>query len=190
MSSAALTHAELSRTLVALRSGVGASDLHGSLIGYLCGGGEAGAQRWVDALALDLGEPETTRTELADRLYRECRAELDDPELKFEPLLPATRESLSTRADALVDWCRGFLGGVGLAGAADAAAKSTDGAEILHDLGDIARSRFEIGTGESGESGESEEDERALAELVEFVRVGVLLLYAELVQNARPPTLH
>ncbi|MGA8276945.1 MAG: UPF0149 family protein [Rhodanobacteraceae bacterium] len=187
MSSPALTHTELSRTLVALRSGVGASDLHGSLIGYLCGGGEADAQGWVDALALDLGEPETSRTALADRLYRECRAELDDQELKFEPLLPATRESLSTRADALVEWCRGFLGGVGLAGAADAAANSADGAEILHDLGDIARSRFEIG---AGESGESEEDERALSELVEFVRVSVLLLHAELVHKARPPTLH
>ncbi|MGA9343386.1 MAG: UPF0149 family protein [Rhodanobacteraceae bacterium] len=178
----ALNHDELGRALIALGSGVGASDLHGSLIGYLCGGGNAGAEHWVDALALDLGEPQATRSLLATRLHSECCAELDDPELGFEPLLPNAEAPLASRADALVDWCRGFLGGVGLAGGAAAAAKSADGAEILHDFGDIARSRFETGN--------SEDDEIALAEVVEFVRIGVLLLYAETTRARQSATVH
>jgi uncharacterized protein YgfB (UPF0149 family) len=184
MATSLLSHDELDRALSALHSGIGASDLHGSLIGYLCGGGTAGAERWTDALALDLGEPVDRSVELAGRLYRECRNALEDPELGFEPLLPPGEAPLAARADALVDWCRGFLGGMGLAGAADAGAVAAagDGAEILHDFGEIARSRFETGA--------TEEDERALSEVIEFVRIGVLLLHAELARPPSQPTLH
>ena len=49
---------------------------------------------------------------------------------------------------------------------------SADAREIVQDFGNIAASSFSYGGGE--------EDEAALAEVLEFVRVGVLLLHAEL----------
>ena len=184
---APITHAQLGELLAALRFGVDPSDLHGSLTGYLCAGGRADAHDWLSALQLQLDEAEAAAALEAaplQQLLRECSAWLADPDLRFEPLLPAPETPLELRADALVEWCRGFLGGIGLAGAADKGTLSPDGAEILRDFGTIAGSHFEYA--------DREEDESALAEVIEFVRVGVLLLHSELVASGAPKkaTLH
>ena len=171
----AITHAQLGEMLAKLRLGVGASDLHGSLTGYICGGGSAGSRGWLEALELEPGA-ELPRRAFA-RLYEDCAAWFGDPELGFEPLLPETDSTLDARADALVEWCRGFLGGLGLAGVSERQGLSADAKEILHDFGTIAGSRFEYA--------DAEEDESALAEVIEFIRVGVLLLHAELTAAPR-----
>jgi uncharacterized protein YgfB (UPF0149 family) len=181
---APVTHSELGELLDALRFGIGPSDLHGSLTGYLCGGGVADSGGWLAALELD---PDDTVAEIPHAvltsLYEQCAAWLDDPELGFEPLLPPADAALDRRADALVEWCRGFLGGLGLAGVSQQGGLSADGAEILKDFGTIAGTRFEYADGE--------EDETALTEVIEFIRVGVLLLHAELTSAGRgSATLH
>ena len=184
---APITHAQLGELLATLRFGVDPSDLHGSLTGYLCAGGQASARDWLAALQLQLDAAEAAaaeRSQPLQQLFEECSAWLDDPDLRFEPLLPAADTPLDVRADALVEWCRGFLGGIGLTGAADKRGLSPDGAEILRDFGTIAGSHFEYA--------DSEEDESALAEVIEFIRVGVLLLHAELAKAGMPArtTLH
>jgi hypothetical protein len=169
-----ITYAELGEILARAHFGVGASDLHGSLTGYLCGGGSADARHWLGALELEPNEtlPEAIPPAVLERLYAECAGWLDDPELGFEPLLPPADTTLEVRADALVDWCRGFLGGLGLAGAGHQGALSAEAQEILRDFAAIAGTRFEYNN--------TEEDESALTEVVEFIRVGALLLHAEL----------
>ena len=174
----AITHAQLGEMLARLHVGVGASDLHGSLTGYLCGGGSAGARGWLAALELQTDPESDLALPAFARLYEDCAAWFGDPELRFEPLLPDTdTTTLDARADALVEWCRGFLGGLGLAGISKRQGLSADAEEILHDLGTIAGSRFEYD--------DAEEDENALAEVIEFIRVGVLLLHAELTTASR-----
>jgi uncharacterized protein YgfB (UPF0149 family) len=177
MTPAPLTHEELSRVLASLRLGVGASELHGSLTGYLSAGGKAGAGEWPAALEIDAGDETPLSHEALGRLYRDCRGALDDPDLGFEPLLPPEDAPLARRGDALVDWCRGFLGGVGLAGS-PMSLLSADANEVLADFGRIAASHFDYG--------DDEEDESALGEVLEFVRVGVLLLHTELARPRRP----
>jgi uncharacterized protein len=180
-----ITHAQLAELLANSRFGVGPSDLHGSLTGYLCGGGVADAHEWLGALELVIDEAEAAaipRAVQAD-LYEQCAAWFDDPDMAFEPLLPAPEVSLARRADALVEWCRGFLGGLGLAGVSRQHGLSAEGAEILKDLGTIAGTRFEYA--------DSEEDENALSEVIEFIRVGVLLLHAEILAGSpENATLH
>jgi hypothetical protein len=179
--SSALTHAELGAMLSRLHFGVGASDLHGSLTGYLCGGGRADAHSWLSALRLDDAQTLHSLTPDLARVYEDCRAALSDPECRFEPLLPDPDANLQARADALVEWCRGFLGGLGLAGISPRRDLSADATEILQDFGTIAATRFEYA--------DAEEDETALAEVIEFVRVGVLLLHTEFNTGTRA-TLH
>ena len=83
-----------------------------------------------------------------------------------------------------MEWCRGFLGGFGLAGAPAHAKLSEEAQEILRDLGTIAGSAFDFQN--------EEEDEDALIEVQEFVRVGALLLHTECTAGSDPAsgTLH
>jgi len=183
-----ITHAQLGELLATLRFGVDPSDLHGSLTGYLCAGGRADAHDWLGALRLETDRVEAQMAASAaplQQLFAECASWLDDPDSGFEPLLPDPEMPVDVRADALVEWCRGFLGGVGLAGSTRGDGLSPDCAEILDDFGTIAASHFEYS--------DSEEDERALAEVIEFIRVGVLLLHRELAAPGVVPakaTLH
>jgi len=173
-----ISHAALHAVLVDLRYGVGASDLHGSLTGFLCGGGKATSGNWLQRLEIEPEDGSKSGGPMLDGLFQQCQEQLDDPELGFEPLLPDENEPLSQRADALVDWCRGFLGGMGLAGVNLERGLSDDGAEILRDFGTIAASRFEVD--------DAEEDESALSEVLEFIRVAVLLLRTELDSTPAP----
>lgn len=172
---------ELDGVAARLKLAVDASELHGSLCGYLSGGGRIGQEGLFAALQLDGEEvkPSAHDDSLLHRLVRQSEEELADPELGFEPLLPADDRSLEERADALGDWCRGFLGGFGLAGPEKHAKLSDEAQEILRDLNTIAGSEFEFG--------DSRDDEDALIELHEFVRVAAMLLHAEVVGGRNKP---
>ncbi|MEI7035668.1 UPF0149 family protein [Fulvimonas yonginensis] len=177
---------ELDAALVRLRLGADASELHGSLCGFLAGGGALGRQPLLAVLQFE--DRDTTASApdqaLLARLATQTRQELDDPELGFEPLLPADDRPLPERAEALVEWCRGFLGGFGLAGAGAHGKLSDEAQEILRDLSTIASSAFDFG--------DQGEDEDALIEVHEFVRVGAMLLYTECqgVRRQAGDTLH
>jgi len=175
-------HDELDDVTTRLRLATGASELHGSLCGFLAGGGRLGNMSLMSALQLDGEEvaPSKPDQDLLDRLVKQSEAELADPELGFEPLLPADDRPLPERADALIDWCRGFLGGIGLAGAGTHAKLSEEAQEILRDLSTIAGSEFEFG--------HEGEDEDALIEVHEFVRVAAMLLHAECAGGRNRPT--
>ena len=166
-------HAELAELLARLRLGTSASELHGSLSGFISGGGRFGSGSILAALQLEAGElpPGADDEALLQRLRRQSEAALDDSDLGFQPLLPDDETPLPERAEALVDWVRGFLGGFGLAGADAHANLTEDAREVLKDMGTIAASEFDFG--------DADEDEDALIEVTEFVRVGALLLHAE-----------
>ncbi|MBK6727351.1 MAG: UPF0149 family protein [Xanthomonadales bacterium] len=177
----ALAHDELEDLLLRLQAGVGAAELHGALSGYLCGGGRSPAERWGDALAVDaVQEALAGSSAEADdlrRLHRETNASLADPEDSFTPLLPDDEVALAQRADALVDWCRGFLGGVGLANPRARGELSAEAEEAIGDLGRIAASELSVEEGDA--------DEAAYVEVLEFVRVVALLLRDECAAAAR-----
>ena len=168
-----LGHDDIDALTIRLRLGTEASELHGSLCGYLAGGGTLRGSSMLAALQLDGEATNPTAGDLAllDQLARQSSTELADPELGFEPLLPDDDRPLAERAGAMVDWCRGFLGGFGLAGAAAHAQLSDEAQEVLRDLGTVAASSFDLGN--------EEEDEDALIEVQEFVRVAAMLLYTE-----------
>ncbi|MEO9079506.1 MAG: UPF0149 family protein [Rhodanobacter sp.] len=166
-------HEDIDALVMRLRLGTNASELHGSLSGFLAGGGSLRGSTLLAALQLD-GEvtaPAPEDQALLDRLARQSEHELADSDLGFEPMLPADDRPLAERAEAMVDWCRGFLGGFGLAGTAAHAGLSDEAQEVLRDLGTVAASAFDFG--------EESEDEDALIEVQEFVRVAAMLLHAE-----------
>lgn len=171
---------ELDELIHRLHLGTGAAEMHGSLCGFLAGGGQLGRQPLLAVLQLDgeVSSPPAADLAVLDQLAKQTLGELGDPELGFEPLLPADDRPLPERADAMVDWCRGFLGGFGLGGSSAHASLSDEAQEILRDLGAIAASSLELG--------DESEDEDALIEVHEFVRVGALLLHTECSADANP----
>ncbi len=176
MAAVPVTYQELDAALAQMQLGTTASDLHGALTGWLCGGSAAGAAGLLEALALESDDAHTgdAAHRLLDRLCAQCREQLRASDASFAPLLPAA--PLAARADAMVDWCRGFLGGLGLTGAIGRHALPEDAREILADLGHIAAMPVVC---------ENEDDEQSLSEVLDFIRNGVLRLHAELASDPR-----
>lgn len=161
--------------LHALRVGVDAGELHGALCGYLAAHGDVARDDWMQRLAIDADADTVAADPVLDRLFRTTRAQFADSDLGFALLLPSDDTPVSARIDALLGWCRGYLGGFGL-GAGNAPTLSPDAQEALQDLGRIA--------GFAVAEDEVERDEDALAEIAEFVRVAVLLLHADVARDA------
>ena len=147
------------------------AELHGGLAGWLAGGGEPVAG-WTARVLADAGLPAPEPGSPLDALREATSAHLADPALGFALLLPEA--ATAERANALFDWCRGFLGGFGLAAGAQPPL-SEEGSEALADLANLARADVD----------EGDDDEDALAEIEEFVRVAVLLLHGDCVLGPR-----
>ena len=159
------------------RSGLGVdpSELHGGLCGWLCGGGE-NTVGWPARVLADDSLPTPEAEGALDELRQVSAGQLEDRGFGFELLLPDVEDSLQPRAEALFDWCRGVLGGFGLAAGANPPL-SDEAGEALQDMARLAQA--------APETGDDEEDAHALAEIEEFVRVAVLLLHGDCVLAPR-----
>ncbi|NBX41578.1 MAG: hypothetical protein EBR15_09230, partial [Gammaproteobacteria bacterium] len=98
--------------------------------------------------------------------------ELRGRELEFEPCLPDDATPVVDRAAALGQWCQGFLYGLGTSPIPDIEHLPAEIGEVVRDLTAITQVSVD-------ESDGAEANESAYAELVEFVRVGVQLLFDE-----------
>lgn len=169
-------HALVAAELEVLEASLAASELHGSLCGFLAGGGTHDRKGWFAAVMADplLSPPEPDSP--LDQLYLASAAQLESPDFGFELLLPADGQPVDERGDGLLAWCRGFLGGFGLASGANPPL-SEDSQEALADMARIAASDLSYE--------EPEADAEALEEVAEFVRVAALLLHSDCVLGPR-----
>ncbi len=153
-----------------------AAECQGQLCGMLCTKGEEESAQWLARSFPDSATGDLLACEARDVLrvlYDTTRGTLNDSMLDFQLLLPADDASMTLRAGALGEWCQGFLCGLAEGGVHDIDALPGEAAEMVRDLAGIARAgSFDI----KGD----EEDEAAYAELVEYVRIGVLLVQEEL----------
>jgi uncharacterized protein len=157
--------------------GLGASppELHGALCGWLAAGG-ADLQAWPAQVLADDALPTPEAGSVLDQLRLASAAQLEDRSFAFELLLEADDAPLVQRSAAVFDWCRGFLGGFGLAGGSTTTL-SEEGAEALADIARLAAAHPQ----DEGD----DEDEAALVEIEEFVRVATLLLHGDCALAAR-----
>lgn len=153
-----------------------AAELHGSLCGWLAGGGDDVAD-WPARVMADPALPTPLQGSALDLLRQATAARLEDGEFAFQLLLEDDDAPLRQRAQALFDWCHGFLGGFGLAAGASPPL-SDEGNEVLQDLARLAGAQVQ-------DIDEDDEDESALSELEEFARVAALLLHGDCVLGPR-----
>ncbi len=150
------------------------SELHGVLCGVLCAGARPDASVWLQLAAdrLEVGSfaRETSKVGMLE-LYNRTLTQLQATDLGFEPLLPDDDQLLAQRAGALGSWCQGFLGGFGQYGKQTDASLSDDAREVLGDLGQVAQI--------ADDDDDSDDNESDLMQIQEYVRMAVLLLFAE-----------
>ena len=154
--------------------GVGASELHGALCGWLAGGG-SDSPRWLAQVLVDDAVPAPAAGGALDRLREVSVAQMEDRGFGFDLLVPDSEASLAERSSGLIDWCRGFLGGFGLA-SGQHPPLSEESREALEDLAKLAAA--------SPQDEGDDEDEDALIEIEEFVRVVALLLHGDCATGA------
>ncbi len=189
-------HLALASVLEKLDTEIMPSEVHATACGLLCANSSATAQTWLHNLWPDKWTQASTdapdenshtdllfaeATALFNELHETTRRQLNDPGCEFELLLPDDDDDIEDRVNALGDWCQGFLVGLTLGGVSDFAPLPEDAREIIQDMVQIARA------GASYEMTGSDEDEHAYAELVEYLRVGVLLINEELQPTRAAP---
>lgn len=155
---------EVEERLRAIDAPSSAAEAHGLLCGLL-----AMATPGAQAVWLERAVGTETATAPLDTLFDETARELDDTAFGFELLLPDDDEAgLEARTDAIAHWCTGFASGIGLSGR-DANDLGEDAREFLEDVTRVAQA--EVTT--------DDDDEAAFAEVVEYLRVGTLLVRTE-----------
>src|SRR5690349_11979324 len=108
------SYAGIGAELHRLQLGLDAAELHGSLCGYLSGGGpELLRANWLGAMLADADTAEVVADSLIDRLFQVTTQQLESPDFGFDLLLPDGERPVAERGEALLSWCRGFLGGFG-----------------------------------------------------------------------------
>jgi uncharacterized protein len=164
----------LSALLRSAGLGCSASAAHGVLTGCLVADPSLSVTRLAEALGErhpGPGYDDAVFHQGIERWRLDVLRALNDADLGFEPLL-SDEEDLYLRTRSLGLWVDGFLGGLGQTPRLGGLKPSPEAAEILRDFAEIARI--------DPEPEDSEENEEALAELSEYVRVGVMLLADEL----------
>ncbi len=188
---APLHYAELSAALAQHGYGEDAAQFHGMLCGALC----VKPPQQIDLSQL-LVEGNATQAEdvpPAEALSKLCEQSalaLSSAEMSFAPLLPDDDETLAARAQSLGAWCEGFLFGLSTGPKLEMKHCSAEMKEILRDLTQFTHAVLNDGD-------DTEIEETAYAELVEYLRVGVQLIFMELhgsaaqkKQSKNEPTLH
>jgi len=116
------------------------------------------------------------------KLHHETRELLGSNGIEFEPLLPDDEYPLIERFNAASSWARGFIVGLAKQGVSADKIVSADVSQFIHDLTEISNSEYEVE--------ESEESELIYVELVEYLRMGALLLQEELQPQVSSQPLH
>jgi len=185
-----MNYKELDNLLIEAGTGSRAAECHGFLCGYLCVNDSMQEKMIRKYLLADMDDQLMFAEccKYINELAAEVCQEIASVDFTLELLLPDETSPLSERSTALIEWCEGFLSGLGIAGVTDFDLLSFECRELVHDLYKICR----LDADDINDCGE--EEEAAFTELIEYVRMGAMLLYVEMHKPAfgtnRPEVLH
>lgn len=150
------------------------AEAHGVLVGMFC----AQADRFDHQVWLEAITPESPyqwedldlkTQELFDELISETIQQFEADNFEFELLVMDDETPIQQRTQAIGEWCQGFLTGLGLGGYFLNQGVEQDIGEALSDIIEITKI--------SSAADESEESEKAYAEVIEYIRVAILLIH-------------
>lgn len=165
---------ELNQLLSEAGSGTRAAECHGFLCGYFCSNGDPEEEVVRNCLLADIeGDLLLVCLERIRTLAADVHDQITSPDFALKLLLPDDTRPLSERGASFIQWCEGFLSGLGAAGALKFFSLSSEGQELLDDLYKICR------LDPQGMHDSAPDEEYSLMELIEYVRMGAILIYEE-----------
>lgn len=175
-----LNYQDVTDALARLGIASDAAECQGAMSAVICFAGEDGFEVWLGSHLPEIesarmqGDALATETvRITEALYSDANAQLQASALGYQLFLPDDDTDLEVRTQAMVHWCQGFLLGLRYVGVADTGQFQDELAEIINDITEIAQMTI-------GELDYSEEEERSYTELVEYLRVGVMLFWETL----------
>lgn len=164
------TYIEITTALKKIPSDFSAAQIHGYFCGLICLYNGKNSTAWKKRILGSKKNKEAQET-LQD-LYETSYHQISEFSFEFDLLLPDDEGDINTRTEALGLWCQGFITGL----AQENTRQQNTSAEASETLNDI----IEISQVSYGDIADTDEDESAYFELVEYVRLGVLMIYTEL----------
>ncbi len=177
MSEANIKYDNISQAINNLNLDLPAEELHGQMCGVLIASPMSMVEDWLFELIGTRDENNIIAKSAVTKisgLLSATLGDLNNPEFTFVLLMPDDDAQMSIKLKALGNWCDSFLYGFGLA--QTKVELDDEAAEFIKDLSEIAMIDTQDET--------SIQNDLALEELLEYVRVGVLLLQ----ENCRPVT--
>ena len=157
------------------------SFIQGMLIGLICGDNDIEETVWIKKL---IEEAQITKVKESflialHEMFQETNKGLNGSGFELVLCLPDEEDDVVARAAMLGHLCEGVLYGLGLVGRLQDAEESIskEVSELINDFGDIAQIDIEALAQAKG-LGDAEESD--LMQLVEFVRIGVMMINEEL----------
>ncbi|MGY8874267.1 MAG: UPF0149 family protein [Gammaproteobacteria bacterium] len=144
------------------------SSAHGLLCGFYCVKQDIQLDDWLNEVIVTIDLQNLLEKEshqVLAEIFNNTSEQLADPTLNFWPVIADDMCTLREQANTLVEWCQGFLVGLGLS-----SVETTDEEvlEMIKDISEIAQLDADLL--------DSEENTQDLYEIVEFVRIGVLFI--------------
>lgn len=148
--------------------------IHGIMLGVLCTGEEDPVYAWqeIKTEVLPLGNLSEESDAIFLALLTKSLEDLKDLGEGVNPLLVGEENNISDRLASLSEWCEGFLQGINIGiGLAKILIPLETFTEVLEDFASIKDVEIDEES--------NEENEKSYQELLEFIRVGALLIHAE-----------
>jgi len=184
-------YATLGMALDGLGRAMTVSELHGSYCGVLCAGGAGAGSAWLESCFQGSDVRANVAEEVRD-IFQVMELEtwraLASSDLEFTLLLPEDDLPLDDRVNELALWCQGFLSGLVLGGLSlpDGSARVSGDTESEvdpeHQLEEIVRDFVAISRAglSASERSDPTDADFAMAEIVEYVRVSVQIVFEEI----------
>lgn len=181
-----LDYDALKTTLHALNTDDTISSAHGILCGFACVKPDLNLDDWLNEIivSIDLNNlsEKSAHEELA-MIFNETSSQLNDPTLNFQLLIADEDSKLGEQANTLIEWCQGYLTGLGLQ---KISTTDDDALEMIKDISEISKLDTDLL--------DTEKNAQDLNEIIEFVRIGALLIQETLQPSKQdfisPETLH
>ena len=164
---------DFSHAISGLSLPISCSELHGVLCGYLAANGQRQGESYLRALLAKRGGDTREAALALFDLFTISQQQLSQLGFEFQLMLPDDAAELNVRAQAFSEWCEGFTQGLTVSGVDFNLLGNEETQDAIQHIGEFAQL-------DHAALRVNEEDERALLEVIEYTRMAVLSIHADM----------